>query len=134
MAVWLGLGLLAMGCADREQEAVGESQSTTRISDADTFDQLLASAGDRLLVIDFFADWCAPCKALAPILEKVASETKDFADFYTVDVDANRKLAQRMGVSGIPNLLLIKNGKILDRLRGVLPKETYLAAIRKASR
>lgn len=134
LMICLAFGLLGWSCTDHPQEAVGESHATARIADENAFDQLLASAGDRLLVIDFYADWCAPCKQLGPILEKVAREAADLADFYTVDVDANRPLAQRMGVSGIPNIMLIKNGEVLDRLRGVLPEETYLAAIRKAAR
>jgi thioredoxin 1 len=64
-------------------------------------------------------------------LVEVAAETKGVARLYAVDVDQSRDLARRMGVSGIPNVLLIKEGKILENLRGVLPKKTYLAAIRR---
>lgn len=133
IVLWLVLGLLIWGCMDKKTGVAKAPEATPRIADTASFDHLLASAGERLLVIEFFADWCAPCKLLAPILVEVAEEVKDLADVYTIDVDANRRLAQRMGVSGIPNILLIKNGKTLDRLRGLLPKETYLTAIRRAA-
>lgn len=134
MAIWLGLCLLIWGCTDKKTGVAKAPETIPRIADAASFDRLLATAGERLLVIDFFADWCGPCKLVTPILAEVAEEVKEVADVYTVDVDANRRLAQRMGVSGIPNILLIKNGKTLDRLYGVLPKETYLTAIRRAAR
>ena len=123
----------AWGCSDTgavPARGEGGSGQPTRIKTEAEFDRLLSTAGDRILVIDFYADWCAPCKILAPILVEVAAETDDVAVFYVVDVDQSRYLARRMGISGIPNVLLLREGKILENLRGVLPKKTYLTAIR----
>lgn len=134
---WLLATLTPWGCADPQATAVGQTGSANqlrRIADAAEFDQLIDSAGDRILVIDFFADWCAPCKVLEPILVEVADEVGAIADIYSVDVDANRQLARRMGVSGIPYVLVIGAGKPPQRLSGVLPKTAYLEAIQKASR
>ncbi|MDJ0780668.1 MAG: thioredoxin family protein [Desulfosarcinaceae bacterium] len=125
-----------MGCENREASTSGENRSENYprpISDAAAFEQLLATAGDRLLVIDFHAEWCAPCKLLVPILAEVSRKTSDLADFYAVDIDANRALAQRMGVSGIPYVLLMQNGTPLKKLRGLLSEEIYIAAIREAA-
>lgn len=125
------------GCFDSgatETGGTGATAQLERIADEAAFEALLAAAGNRLLVVEFYADWCAPCKLVAPILAEVAWAVGDRADFYAVDVDANRTLARRMGVSGIPNVMLIKKGAVLQRLPGVLAKETYLAAIRAAER
>jgi thioredoxin 1 len=132
LLVLISLG--AWGCTDTgavQANGDGGAGRPSLITSEAEFDRILATAGDRILVIDFYADWCAPCKILAPILAEVAAETEKVAVFYAVDVDQSRDLARRMGVSGIPNVLLIKKGKILENLRGVLPKKTYLAAIRK---
>lgn len=126
----------AWGCGDPKAATIDPSSPSNRlerVTDAAAFGQLIASAGDRILVIDFFADWCAPCKTLEPVLAEVASEVDAIADLYAVDVDANRQLAREMGVSGIPIVLVIKAGKTLQRLRGVLPKTAYLEAIQRAS-
>lgn len=132
LLVLISLG--AWGCSDTgavQTSGKAGSGRPSLITSEMEFDRLLSTAGDRILVIDFYADWCAPCKILKPILVEVAAETDDVALFYAVDVDQSRDLARRMGVSGIPNVLLIKEGKTLENLRGVLPKKTYLAAIRK---
>jgi thioredoxin 1 len=140
-AARLGVLLLAalciLGCSDSGAAKAGGGRSPTNltpIADETAFDQLLRASGDRVLVVEFYADWCAPCKLLAPILAQVAEASGDLAGFYAVDVDRNRNLARRMGVSGIPNVLLIREGKVLQHLRGVLPQKTYLAAIREAAR
>jgi thioredoxin 1 len=137
MMIWLVLALGASGCSDRGAASADDAGTSDRIgiiADEEAFDRLVAGAGDRIVVVDFYADWCTPCKLLAPILAEVAGEAGAAADFYTVNVDLNRELARRMGVSGIPNVMLIREGKVLERLRGVLPKKTYLAVIREAAR
>ena len=137
MVAWMMATVGAWGCADPDTATKAGTASPhrlERIADAAAFEQLVASAGDRILMIEFFADWCSPCKVLEPVLVEVAAEVGDTADLYAVDVDANRQLARRMGVSGIPNVLVISAGKTVQRLRGVLPKTTYLEAIQRAWR
>lgn len=72
----------------------------------------------KLVLVDFFATWCGPCRMLAPELEKVAEAVKDFAEVVKVDVDENRNLAKEYGVMSVPTLVVVKDGEQLDRVVG----------------
>ena len=93
-----------------------------------TFDQAIAAS--PLVVVDFFATWCGPCKMLAPILDGIEEETPDVA-FYRVDVDQAPDLARRFGIMSIPTLVFLKNGEEADRSVGVQRKPELLAKIEK---
>lgn len=95
------------------------------------FKKLISS--ERPVLVDFYADWCGPCKALAPILKEVAGELKEKARIIKIDVDANQELAQRYQVRGVPTLILFKEGKLLWRKSGVMDKATLLSEILKAA-
>ncbi len=86
---------------------------------AATFDAAIAQ-GTPVLV-DFWASWCGPCQQFGPILEKLASLAEDRLVVAAVDVDAEPELAGRFGVSGIPHLLLFRNGEVVTRIVGVRP-------------
>lgn len=92
------------------------------------FNELIA--GDQPVLIDFYADWCGPCKVLGPILQDVASDVGDQARIVKVDVDKNPTLAQKFQVRGIPTMIIFKNGAPVWRQSGVLPKEQIVEAIR----
>ena len=84
---------------------------------------LSAAKTQPLAVVDFNATWCGPCRMLAPIVDQLADELDDRAEFYSVDVDENNALAQQFGISSIPCLVVLKNGQEFARSVGFLPKQ-----------
>ncbi|AVK49365.1 thioredoxin [Clostridium sp. MF28] len=84
---------------------------------------------DGLVVVDFYADWCAPCKMLAPIFEELALEMKETVKFVKVNVDNNQSVANEYNIASIPSLVIFKNGEMKDKLVGFRPKEDIKAEI-----
>ncbi len=85
---------------------------------------------DEIAVIDFSAEWCGPCKMLAPVLEEVSDELGESVSFYSVDVDQNMDLAQQYKIVSIPALIVLKKGEKADMQVGFLPKEEVLDFIK----
>jgi len=85
------------------------------------------------VLIDFYADWCGPCKMLAPILKEVKKELDDHIKIIKIDVDKNQPLAAKYQVRGVPTMILFKNGKQLWRQSGVLQKKDIIAIINQHS-
>jgi thioredoxin len=81
-------------------------------------DEVLQRSHDRPVVVDFWAEWCGPCHALAPVLEREIEERGDAVELVKVDVDANPTLAQQFGVSGIPAVKAFRNGQIVGQFVG----------------
>ncbi|MDC6350586.1 thioredoxin [Zeaxanthinibacter sp. PT1] len=94
------------------------------------FNELVNSA--QPVLVDFYADWCGPCKALAPILKDVAKEVDGKARILKIDVDKNQQLAARYQVRGVPTMILFKNGEIVWRTSGVMDKNAIIGEINKA--
>lgn len=82
------------------------------------------------VLVDFFADWCGPCKMLAPILKEVKDELGDAVKIVKIDVDKNQPLAAKYQVRGVPTMLLFKNGKQVWRQSGVLQKNDIINIIK----
>ena len=85
------------------------------------------------VLIDFYANWCGPCKALAPILKEVKHELAEAIKIIKIDVDKNQSIAAKYQVRGVPTMILFKKGKQLWRQSGVLQKNDMLAVINKHS-
>ncbi len=83
-------------------------------------------------LIDFFAEWCGPCRMLAPVVEEVAESLKDKASFGKVDIDKQVKLATEYQVTSIPTLVLFKNGKEVDRIVGLRDEKALKEFVEKA--
>ena len=81
-----------------------------------------------VVVVDFFATWCGPCKMLAPIFESVSQEL-DNAKFVKVDIDESLELAQKFGISTVPTMMIFKDGEVVDKLVGFMPKESLKAKV-----
>jgi thioredoxin 1 len=86
---------------------------------------------DTPVLVDFWAEWCGPCRALAPKLEEIASEYQGKLKVYKVDIDENQETPTQFGVRGVPTLILFKNGKQVDQIVGNHPKENILAVLNK---
>jgi len=88
---------------------------------------------DTTVLVDFFADWCGPCKMLAPILKQVKDELGDAIKVVKIEVDKNQLLAAKYQVRGVPTMLLFKNGKQVWRQSGVLQKSDIISIIESHS-
>ena len=86
---------------------------------------------NRLVLVDFWAAWCAPCRMMAPVLNDVSSELPDNSFVGKVDIELYQSLAQKFQVRNIPTLILLKNGKEINRFVGVKSKEFLLEQIQK---
>jgi len=106
------------------------SENVKEISDSSFDADVLKSSVPTL--VDFWAPWCGPCKSIAPILEELAKEFGGKLKVTKMNVDDNPRTPSSYNVRGIPNLVIFKNGKVLEQIVGAVPKETLVAAINKA--
>ena len=93
-------------------------------ANAENFEQLVLK-NEKTVILDFYADWCGPCRMLAPVLEKIDSEREDIA-VAKVNVDHDPSLAEAFGVTSIPAIFVLKNGEVVNQGVGFMPKEKLL--------
>lgn len=92
-----------------------------------TFKELIN--GPKPVLVDFFAEWCGPCKSMAPVLQELSTELKEKAVILKVDVDKNQQAAQAFRVRGVPTFVIFKEGKEVWRQSGAIPKHMLQAAV-----
>ena len=92
----------------------------------DNFDQIKNS--DKPVLIDFFADWCGPCRMVAPFIEEIAEENPQIV-VGKINVDEEQELAEKFGVFSIPTLIVMKNGEVVNQASGARPKAQILAML-----
>ncbi|HVF57960.1 MAG TPA: thioredoxin [Pyrinomonadaceae bacterium] len=105
------------------------SENVKDVSDSNFETDVLKS--DRPVLVDFWAQWCAPCRMLAPTVEAVAEKYSGSASVVKLNVDENPSVSQRYGIKGIPTLILFKNGKEEERVVGATSKEAISRMIDK---
>ena len=103
------------------------STNVSPVSSLD-FESEVVKSG-KLVIVDFWAEWCGPCKMIAPLLDEVARENPDKVKIVKVNVDQEQELAQQYGISSIPTLLFFKGGTVSDQVVGSLPKRALVEKI-----
>ncbi len=93
------------------------------------FEELIA--GDKLVVIDFWAEWCGPCRTIAPIIEELAAEYDGKATIGKCDVEDNDDIVSKYGVRNIPTVIFVKGGELVDKQVGAASKDAFKAKIEK---
>ena len=100
------------------------------VTDATFEDEVVKS--DTPVLVDFWADWCAPCKMIAPIVEELADEFDGKVKFTKLDVDSNPRSATNYGIRGIPTLLIFSGGEPVDQVVGAVPKSVLKRRLEEA--
>lgn len=86
--------------------------------------------GKGIVVVDFFATWCGPCKMLTPVFESLGEEMRNEARFVKVDIDESLEIAQKFNISTVPTMMIFKDGKAVESLVGFMPKEKIKAKVK----
>ena len=105
------------------------SQNVTELSDA-AFDQTINDSPVPVLV-DFWAEWCGPCRRIGPVVEELAQEYSGKLAVAKINIDEHQQAANKFGVQSIPTLMIFKNGQLAERIVGAVPKETLVEAIQR---
>jgi thioredoxin 1 len=96
-----------------------------------TTDNFAEETSQGVVMVDFWASWCMPCKAMAPVIDEIADQTKGKVKVGKVDVDANGPLSNQFGIQAIPTILIFKDGKVVETLVGIQSKAALVNALSK---
>ncbi len=108
---------------------MAEDKLVSEVTDNSFQKEVLQS--NRPTLVDFWASWCAPCRAIAPLVEELALTYLDKVNFRKMDVDQNTSTPMQYGIKGIPTLILFKNGQIIDQVVGAVPKNQLEKLVQK---
>ena len=98
--------------------------------DSNNFNSEVISS-NSITIVDFFPDWCGPCRKLSPILDELENELANKVKFTKINTDDNIEIAKESQVSGLPTLLIFKDGNVVERLVGLMPKSSIITNIEK---
>ncbi len=128
--------LVMVSCGNdtgNQSQASAKDSVIGSINSLEQFNKIMETSKERLLVLDFYADWCPPCKELLPVLEKIGKENRDIVTIYKINIDRHSELANSFRVTGIPHVAFVKNKENVLSLTGLYPKNMYLKVIRQYS-
>jgi thioredoxin-like negative regulator of GroEL len=136
-----GVALISLGilfgvasCEKGDLHRSGKTKPFTAITVIESeahFNGILEASKNRLLLFEFYADWCAPCKVLEPILEELAEKHKKNLSIYKINYDYDRKLSDLFKVPGLPYVAFVKDKVIIHSILGLHPKKSYVKAIER---
>lgn len=115
---------------ETKSKELSMSEKILSIKDEDFEEEILKSSNPCL--VDFWAEWCGPCKAISPLLDELAKKYSEKIKFAKLNVDENQKTPSHYGIRSIPSLLLFRDGKVIDQIVGVVPKTQIEALLLKA--
>lgn len=100
-------------------------ETIKEVANEQDFKTILDNAGQKMIVFDLYASWCAPCRALHPTLEALAVKYAGKVDFYRINVDDNPRISSAFGTNGIPHVVFVKDNKAIAAIDGLNPSSTY---------
>ena len=110
---------------------MNEKTNIIDVNESDFNDQVIEASGHKLIVVDFWAPWCGPCKQLTPILEKIISETGDKVTLVKINIDENQQIASQLRIQSIPTVYAFKDKQIVNAFQGVIPEGQIVEFIEK---
>jgi thioredoxin 1 len=108
-----------------------QNSATIEVNESNFDSEVMKS--DKPVVVDFWAEWCGPCKMIAPVLDEIAKEKADAVKVAKVNVDHNQSLSLKYNIRAIPSLLFFKNGQVLDQVTGMTSKKDLLGRLEALS-
>jgi thioredoxin 1 len=127
---WTASMVMVVWAADKKESNLMAGEDVFHTTDAEFSKQVLES--QEPVLVDFWATWCGPCKAIAPSLEALAAQYKGRVKVAKLNIDEEQKTAQAYGIRSIPTLLLFKGGKVIEQVVGAVPKARLEETFKKA--